>query len=224
MITPYRIILASKSPRRQYLLREIGLDFEVRTKDTDESFPAHFTAERIPLYLAKKKADALTDELKENELLITADTIVWLEDRVLNKPVDAEEAFRMLRSLSATVHEVFTACCLTSRHKSRTFYVRSFVYFRPLPDQLIRDYIAVCRPFDKAGAYGAQESLPPGMKPCSPEEVKFLEQIGKMHLNRIEKDPSKKGESFVLVDRIEGSYFNVMGLPLRELYAELSAF
>jgi septum formation protein len=224
MITDHHLILASKSPRRQYLLREAGLTFEVRSKDTDESFSSRLQAEQIPLYLAQKKAEAFKDELKDHELLVTADTIVWLEDRVLNKPSDAAEAFRMLRSLSATYHEVFTACALTTTKKNKLFYVRSRVFFRPLSDELIRKYIAVCQPFDKAGAYGAQETLPAGMKPCSPEEVKFLGRIGRTHLNVIETYPEKKSESFVLVDRIEGSYFNVMGLPLQELYAELSAF
>jgi septum formation protein len=224
MISDHHLILASRSPRRQYLLRAIGLDFEVRLKETDESFPPHLEAERIPLYLAQKKADAFKGELKEKDLLITADTIVWVDDHVLNKPADADEAFRMLRGLAATWHEVFTGCCLTSAQKSVSFYVRSRVFFRPLADQTIRDYISVCQPFDKAGAYGAQESLPPDMKPCSPEEVEFLRKMGRSDLNSAHMTYENKGERFVLVDRIEGSYFNVMGLPLRELYAALAAF
>lgn len=220
----YHIILASGSPRRRYLLEQIGLRFEVRAKETDESFPPELHAEQIPLYLCRVKAHAFKEELKKNELLITADTIVWINGQVLNKPVDEEDAFRMLKMLSGDMHEVFTGVCLASPEKEETFFVSSRVFFRKMSDEELRSYIRDCRPFDKAGAYGAQESMPPGIAPCSPEEAAFLVQIGKTHLNSIEKKKGGNKRGYILVDRIEGSYFNVMGLPLRELYAALAAF
>ena len=217
------LILASKSPRRQYLLRELGIPFEVRTKEVDESFPADLKAENIPLYLCRKKAEAFKNGLQPGQLLITSDTIVWVNEQVLNKPENEEDAFRMLKMLSGHMHEVFTGVCLESTGKLKTFFVRSKVFFKPLSDELIRDYVRDCRPFDKAGAYGAQESLPEGSHPCSQDEVKFLDALGKAHLNTIHHGEDGK-KNYVLVDRIEGSYFNVMGFPLRELYAELLAF
>src|ERR1035437_2695157 len=110
-----KLILASKSPRRQHLLKELGFDFEVRTKDVDESFPEHLNAEEIPLYLCKKKADAFDEELTGNTIVITADTIVWVEEQVLNKPENFEDAVRMLKLLSGKMHKVYTGVCLKSK-------------------------------------------------------------------------------------------------------------
>src|ERR1051325_1911002 len=187
MQIPSHIILASKSPRRQYLLRELGIPFEVRTKETDESFPADLKAENIPLYLCRKKAGAFKGELEDGQLLIASDTIVWVNDHVLNKPKSEDDAFRMLKILSGNMHEVFTGVCLESTGKVKTFFVRSKVFFKPLSDDLIRNYVRDCKPFDKAGAYGAQESLPEGSHPCSREEVDFLNDLGKTHLNAIRR-------------------------------------
>ena len=223
-VTPYNIVLASKSPRRQYLLRELKLPFTVRTKDTDESFASGLKAEEIPLYLCRKKADALASSLQKNELLITADTIVWINGQVLNKPADADDAFRMLQMLSGNMHEVFTGVCLMSRERTKTFFVCTRVFFRRSTDEQIRSYIRACAPFDKAGAYGAQECLPAGMLPCSDEEIAFLAKHHALHLNAAEDTPGKKKNTGVLVERLEGSYFNVMGLPLVELYGELAGF
>jgi len=185
----YSLILASGSPRRHFLLKELGLKFEVRPKETDESFPTELKAEKICIYLAEKKAEAFRSEIKSNELVITADTIVWINGSVLNKPLDHDDAFRMLRMLSGKMHQVFTGVCLMSKEKTKTFYSATNVFFRALSDEEINFYIATYKPFDKAGAYGAQEWI-----------------------------------GYVGVEKIEGSYFNVMGLPLRELYEELSTF
>lgn len=218
-----RIILASKSPRRQFLLSEIGIKFELITKDVDESFPEHLKAEEIPLFLCRKKADAFEHELDDRTIVITADTIVWIHDHVLNKPVDTEEAQTMLLELSGNRHEVFTGVCLKSATKEISFAVKSEVFFRELSLADITHYIKTCHPLDKAGSYGAQECLQHGFNPCSSEEITFLKLIGKESL--IQQSIVSKSESkFHCVDRIEGSYFNVMGLPVVELHQALENF
>jgi len=185
----YKLILASKSPRRQYLLKELGLDFEVHTREVDESFPENLRAQEIPIYLSQKKADAFDDELSENTIVITADTIVWIDDQVLNKPENFADAVRMLKLLSGKKHEVYTGVCLKSKHKTISFYSLTNVYFKVLSQEEIEYYINNYNPYDKAGAYGAQDWI-----------------------------------GYIAVEKIEGSYFNVMGLPVRELYEELLKF
>ena len=185
----YNLILASKSPRRQYLLKELGVDFEIAVKEVDESFPVDLQAEQIPLYLCKKKAIAFDSELSDNTIVITSDTIVWVENQVLNKPEDYADALRMLTLLSGKMHQVYTAVCLKSKHKIKTFYVCTHVYFKTLSLEEIDYYIKNYNPYDKAGAYGAQEWI-----------------------------------GYIAIEKIEGSYFNVMGLPVKELYEALLAF
>jgi septum formation protein len=221
----YHFILASKSPRRQYLLKELGLDVDIQTRDVDESFPDNLKAQEIPLYLCEKKANAFDGSLKDNSIVITADTIVWINNGVLNKPIDHNDAVRMLKLLSGNTHEVFTAVCLKSKRKTLRFYSASKVYFKNLSDKEIDQYINNYKPFDKAGAYGAQECLRAGVPPCSQEETDFLLKMGKPELNKI--DSAKSTETDIgtyFVERIEGSYFNVMGLPVMELYKELIGF
>jgi septum formation protein len=217
-------ILASKSPRRQFLLQALGLKFETHTKDVDESFPDSLKAEEIPLYLCKKKAEAFDKDLNDNTLVITADTIVWINGQVLNKPEDFDDAVRMLRMLSGNMHEVFTGVCLKSKQKTKTFYASTKVYFKPLSQSDIEYYIHNYKPYDKAGAYGAQECLPAGMNPCSEEEIKFLKEINKLELIESSRAEMKAGSGYFAVDKIEGPYFNVMGLPIEELYHELKSF
>jgi septum formation protein len=185
----FNLILASNSPRRQFLLKDLGLNFTLKTKPTEEDFPPDFKAEKIPLYLAEKKATAFVNELKPNDLIITADTIVWINNMVLNKPADADEAKKMLMLLSGKMHQVFTGVCLLSANKKEIFYAETKVHFKLLTDEEINYYIANFKPYDKAGAYGAQEWI-----------------------------------GYIAVEKIEGSYFNVMGLPLRELYTALCSF
>ena len=224
MFDNFHFILASKSPRRQQLLHELGLTFELKTKEVDETFPEHLVREEIPLYLCRKKANAFEHDLPGKTILITADTIVWVNGHVLNKPTDAEEAKLMLMELSGNRHQVYTGVCLKSSQKEIAFSVRSDVFFREIPEEEIEAYIRDAKPFDKAGAYGAQESLPPGMNPCSQEEIEFLESLGKTDL--IEKSFVQKDNAGrkIFIDRIEGSYFNVMGLPVREVWEELGKF
>lgn len=185
-----RLILASKSPRRQQLLRELGVDFEVRANgDDDELFPASLSMIEIPIYLAVHKAKPLQNSLIENEILITSDTIVWCNNQVIGKPSNSDDAFRILSLLSGNKHTVVTGVCISSIEKSKTFYAVTDVFFRKLTDEEIWYYINNYKPFDKAGAYGIQEWI-----------------------------------GYIGIERIEGSYFNVMGLPVQKLYVELQEF
>ncbi len=222
----YQILLASKSPRRQYLLKELGLNFEVRTKDVDESFPSNLIAQEIPIFLCEKKANAFDEDLNDNTSVITADTIVWLPEtsEVLNKPENFDDAVRMLQLLSGKMHEVYTAVCLKSKHKTKSFYALTKVYFKPLSLQEIEFYVNTCQPYDKAGSYGAQECLPSEMNPCSQEEIDFLTHLNKTHIIKESRSEIKDRMEFSAIDKVDGSYFNVMGLPIKELYEELLNF
>jgi len=185
-----KLILASKSPRRQQLLRELGVEFEVRTNgDDEELFPDNLSMTEIPIYLAKYKALPLIRKLKTNEILITSDTIVWCNGHVLGKPNDENDAYKILSLLSGNKHTVVTGVCLSTQSKAKTFFATTDVYFKNLSDEEILYYIKKYKPFYKAGAYGIQEWI-----------------------------------GFIGVERIDGSYFNVMGLPVQQLYTELQDF
>ncbi len=222
-MTDKQIVLCSASPRRQLLLREMGIQFEVFKKDVDESFPSHLQREEIVCFLSVKKASVFRELLAPGNIFITADTIVWFEDKVLNKPADGKEAFNVLKQLSGNMHEVFTGVTVFDEQHTKTFFVKTNVYFNNYEDDQIRFYIDQFKPFDKAGSYGAQECLPDGMDPISDEERKFLKQIGKPKLAEATRHSSTT-ERFVAIKRIEGSYFNVMGLPIVELYSQLQLF
>ena len=153
----YKIILASASPRRRELLAGLDVDFVVRTlPDVDESFPADLQGGDIPLYISKKKADAYRPSMAGDELVITADTIVWLDGVALGKPVDEADARRMLRNMSGKTHQVFTGVAITTKDEQRCFVAQSDVTFATLTDDEIEYYIAKYKPMDKAGSYGAQ--------------------------------------------------------------------
>lgn len=154
----YQIVLASGSPRRQELLKGLGIDFTVRLlPDLDESFPDTLPGEEIPLYIARNKAEAYQSSIRPGELVITADTIVWLENEVLGKPRDSEEAKEILRKLSGKTHEVITGVCLTTSEWQKSFTSVTKVSFAQLTDEEIAYYVESYRPMDKAGAYGVQE-------------------------------------------------------------------
>lgn len=154
----YQVILASNSPRRKELLAGLGVEYEVRTlPDIDESYPEALQGADIPLYIAKEKADAYLSILKPGELMITADTIVWLDGKVLGKPLDREEALQMLRDMSGRTHEVFTGVCLTTTEWQRSFTAQTEVRFSKLSEEEIAYYVDQFHPMDKAGAYGVQE-------------------------------------------------------------------
>ena len=186
----YHIILASKSPRRQELLRGMGIEFSIMTKETDESFPAEMPLDEVPKYLSLQKSLAFTDdELPSDYLLITSDTVVICEGEILGKPKDRKDAARMLQLLSGKTHHVVTGVTVRSAEKSESFAVRSNVTFAELNDEEIDYYIEHCKPYDKAGAYGIQEWI-----------------------------------GYVGISGLEGSFYNVMGLPTRRLYQCLKGF
>lgn len=190
VVNDYKIVLASNSPRRKELLGGLGVSFEVRTlQDIDESYPDTLKGEDIPKFISGKKAEAYLKTMADDELIITADTIVYDNEQVLGKPKDEEDAKRMLRQLSGHAHEVITGVSIVTKQKTVQFASTSKVFFADLSDDEIDYYVARYKPFDKAGAYGIQEWI-----------------------------------GFVGVTRIEGSYFNVMGLPIQRLYTELKNF
>ncbi|TDD97491.1 Maf-like protein [Flavobacterium cellulosilyticum] len=153
----YTLILASGSPRRQQFFKDLDLDFEIRLKEIEEIFPPELKAAEITNYLAVLKASAFEGELKENEILITSDTIVWHNNKPLGKPKDAQDAFAILKSLSNATHEVITSVCFKTITESTVLYEVTKVTFNNLNDEAIHYYIENYKPFDKAGAYGIQE-------------------------------------------------------------------
>jgi septum formation protein len=219
-LSNFKIILGSASPRRKQLLEALGWDIEVKVRNTDEAIPPNLSGSSVAIYLAEKKAEAFEGQLKENELLITSDTIVCKEDAILNKPADKNEAFEMLKTLSGTEHQVYTGVCLMLNGQRRSFAAESTVHFRELNDRKIEDYIDRFEPFDKAGSYGAQECLPEGMNPCSKEEQEFINKISQH--DYFQRSLNMSGKQHVpLIKKIEGSYFNVMGLPVATLWDEV---
>jgi len=180
-----KIILASKSPRRQELLRLMDVDFRIVLKDVDESYPDNLSPEEIAVYIAEKKARAFDEDVND-EIVLTADTIVAIDGMILGKPEDADQAAEMLGMLSGKVHRVVTGVCLLYKHKYNLFHDVSEVFFRKLTEEEIRFYVDKYQPLDKAGAYGIQE---------------WIGLIG--------------------IERINGSYTNVVGLPTEKLYQQL---
>lgn len=157
-LNKYKIILASNSPRRKELLMGLGIKYSVKTlPDIEETFPDNLEAEAIPVHIAKGKADAYMHLIKPDQLIITADTIVWLDGKVLGKPQDENEAKEMLSCLSGKTHKVITGVCITTQAFQKSFAAVSEVTFAKLTDEEIEYYITNYRPFDKAGAYGVQE-------------------------------------------------------------------
>ena len=180
-----KIILASKSPRRQELLRLMDIDFRIVLKEVDESYPADLTPEEVAVHIAEKKARAF-DETVTDEIVLTADTIVCVNNQILGKPDNAAHAIEMLQLLSGRMHHVITGVCLLYKHTYHSFYDVSEVYFGELTDEEITNYVNKYQPFDKAGSYGIQERI-----------------------------------GLIGIERINGSYTNVVGLPTEKLYREL---
>lgn len=185
---PYKkIILASKSPRRRELLAGLDLDFEVKViPGIAENYPDCLPSERIPQYIAAEKAEAYKGSIAPDEVLITADTVVILNDEIMGKPKDDAQAREMLHKLSGKTHQVTTGVCLTTVSSQKQFHVTSHVTFKLLSDEEINYYVSHYHPLDKAGAYGIQEWI-----------------------------------GYVGVTRLEGSFFNVMGLPVQRIWEEL---
>jgi len=186
----YNIILASKSPRRKNLLSELNIDFKTNFKNNiEEKYPDNINNEEIAVFLAELKANAFITDLSNKDIVITADTIVLLNDNVMNKPKDKNDAIEMLTNISGKKHRVITGVCIISKEKKVSFSVKTDVYFRKLSNNEIVYYVEKYKPYDKAGAYGIQEWI-----------------------------------GYIGVEKIEGSYFNVMGLPVQKLYDELMLF
>lgn len=184
-----KLILASKSPRRQALLEGLDLSFEIRLKEVEEIYPPDLALKDIPSYLSELKAAAFQKDLKQDEILITADTIVILGNQILEKPKSIDEARKMLTALSGQTHTVVTGVCIQSPHKKEVFSEQTSVTFGTMTNEEIDYYIETYQPFDKAGSYGAQEWL-----------------------------------GYVAISELNGSYFNVMGLPIHRVYQELKKF
>ena len=180
------LLLASKSPRRQQLLFDLGANVTIVSVSADETVSEDIPGSMVPELLAKRKADAYTGTLKDNQILITADTLVVLDDKILGKPKNRDEAFRILSALSGRRHQVYTGVCLRTKDKIRTFTDCTNVYFSSLSDEEINYYLDTYRYDDKAGAYGIQD---------------WIGMIG--------------------VSRIEGDYYNVMGLPVARMHKEI---
>lgn len=213
------LVLASSSPRRQYLMKEAGFQFSIEKPEVDEIFPDDLPVDQVARYLASVKAEYFRPQMAD-QVIITADTVVILNGRILNKPKDREDAARMLSALSGNTHHVMTGVCIISKEKEVSFDETTKVTFEQLSRDEIEFYIDRFKPYDKAGAYGAQDCLPPGMNPCSPEEMRFLEDINNESLIR-ETKAASGATAVVLIKKISGSYFNVMGLPVHLLYSQL---
>lgn len=183
----YKIVLCSNSPRRKELMRGLGLDFQTRVIDgIDESYDKSLPGEDIAKIISEKKAESYKATMSSDELIITADTIVYVDGEVLGKPQDRLDAIRMLKMLSGKSHDVITGVCIQTQTKSTSFSVKTKVTFAQMTDDEINFYIDNHKPYDKAGAYGIQEWI-----------------------------------GYIGVESIEGSYFNVMGLPVQKLYSVL---
>lgn len=185
-LNDYHVILASKSPRRQQILKELGIPFEIQLKEVKEVYPEALKGAEITDYLAVLKAKPFKENLQNNELIITSDTIVWLENRALGKPHSEKDAINMLQHISGKKHQVISSICLTTKNFQKTFNDTTEVYFKQLSLEEIEYYIRKYQPFDKAGSYGIQEWI-----------------------------------GYIGIEKIVGSYFNVMGLPVHKLYEEL---
>ncbi len=170
------IILASGSPRRQQFFKEMDMHYTIRLKEIEEIYPEHLQAEEITNFLAELKANAFENELKENDVLVTSDTIVWLNGKALGKPKDYEDAFEMLQQLANQTHEVITSVCLKSIDKTEVFHCVTKVTFANLSDEAIKYYLDNYQPFDKAGSYGIQDWI--GLVGISKIEGSYTNVVG----------------------------------------------
>ena len=153
----YKIILASGSPRRQQFFKDLDLDFEIRIREIDEIYPENLVKQEITNYLAELKSKAFNGEILENEIIITSDTLVWLDGKILSKPIDYHDAFEILKSISNNIHYVYTSVCFATNKSKTTIFDETKVTFKELSDLEIHYYLENYKPFDKAGAYGIQE-------------------------------------------------------------------
>ncbi len=184
----YNLILASGSPRRQQFLKDLKLDFTIDVREIEEVYPEELKGNEITDFLAELKASAFKN-LNKNDILITSDTIVWMENNAIGKPKDRNDAIKIFKKLSGKKHQVITSICIKTSNKTNIINDTTDVYFKVLSDEEIEFYIDNFHPYDKAGGYGIQDWI-----------------------------------GYIGVEKIEGSFFNVMGLPVHKLYTELSKF
>ncbi|PVX52027.1 septum formation protein [Balneicella halophila] len=182
----YQLILASQSPRREMLMKQLGLQFDIIPLSIDESYPKELLLEQVPEYLAKKKAEPFVKNIQDKQIVVTSDTVVILYNELLGKPKNKKEAKKLLHKLSGQTHEVISGVCITTKHGQVSKSVSSKVSFKPLSDEEIDYYIEKFEPLDKAGAYGVQEWI-----------------------------------GYVAIERIDGSYSNIVGLPTATIYEML---
>lgn len=187
-LNDYKLLLGSQSPRRRQLMEGAGFKFQLlEPLEVDEIYPPHLKAQEIAIFLAELKANAYQNYITDDKtILITADTIVWLNEKVLGKPITRNDAIQMLNALSDNEHIVYTGVCIKMKEKNKSFFAETKVKFRALSQQEIEYYVDQYKPYDKAGSYGAQEWI-----------------------------------GYIAIKEIQGSYFNVMGLPIQMLYTEL---
>ena len=188
-INKYKIILASDSPRRKDLLKKSNISFRTISPQVEESFPSNLKGSEISDYLAKLKADSFKSKLNKNEIVITADTIVWFKNEYIGKPKSIDETIQILKKMSNNFHTVITSVGITGLNRQIIFNEKSFVYFRELEDSEIYNYVKDFDTLDKAGGYGIQDWI-----------------------------------GFVGVDKIEGSYTNIMGFPLSKFIKKINEF
>ena len=189
MILSRPLILASKSPRRSQLLAQAGFEFTIQTKEVEETYPKDLAVHKVPVFLAEKKAMACKDFIKKEEIILAADTVVILEDKIYGKPKNFDDAVRILQTLSGTIHQVITGVCLLTKDQKITFSGHSSVHFEPITEEEILYYIEKYQPYDKAGAYAIQEWI-----------------------------------GLCKIAKIEGTYTNIMGLPMDLVYKHLQKF
>ncbi|MDO5636191.1 MAG: Maf family nucleotide pyrophosphatase [Myroides sp.] len=183
-----KIILASNSPRRKQFLTDLGVTFSIQPANVNEEYPSFLKGKDIALYIAEQKATVFSN-IADDEIIITCDTVVWIDDTSLEKPQNKEQALQMLQKLSGKTHEVISAVCIKSKEKEMLFSDTTFVTFNQLSTEDILFYIETYQPYDKAGAYGIQEWI-----------------------------------GLVGIEKINGSYTNVVGMPMEKLYKNLNAF
>ncbi|MCY7410443.1 MAG: Maf family nucleotide pyrophosphatase [Chitinophagales bacterium] len=188
-MTEPKIVLASKSPRRHELLRNMGIEFTLMVPDVEETYADDLPVRMVPAFLSSKKANAVVEYIRQDQLIIAADTVVLLNDRIYGKPANEAEAIEMLQMLSGNMHEVITGVTIKSKEKEITFAELTRVYFRRLSNEMILHYVTKYHPYDKAGAYGIQEWF-----------------------------------GYVAIEKVNGCFFNVMGLPTSRLVKELIPF
>ncbi len=214
------LVLASSSPRRQYLMKAVGFEFTIEKPGVEEAFPADLPLDQVARYLAAIKAEYFRPRMRD-QIIVTADTVVILDGQILNKPDNREHAIQMLSCLSGKTHMVMTGVSIVSKEREENFDDTTAVTFEKLSREQIELYVDQFQPYDKAGSYGAQDCLPMGMNPCSQEELQFLRAIKKDSLIQRTMTPIGSETGIVMIREIQGSYFNVMGFPIHKVYQHL---